>query len=359
MEPVEISAGRLHLRPWRESDEEAVYEACQDPEIQRWTRVPVPYTRADAHDLTVKSAESWAAGTAASFAVVDSTHGGLLGCVLLFGISDGDAEVGYWCAPWARGQGVISEAVSAICRWGFAELGLTRIEWAAGVGNLASLALAQKCGFAFERTARQGLVARGVRHDGWWAALLATDEVVDRRPPAAPTLTDDVVTLRPWSLTDAEDLVRACSDSSISEWLPIPSPYTEDYAREFLQTTVPNWIAFEQRVPLAVTDASSGRLLGSVGLNTEQRSSGRVDIGYWTAPWGRGRGVATTAATLLSDWAFAVLGVDRVGLLADVANVASRRVAERAGFVEEGIARSARRNRGVPRDMVQFSRVRQ
>ena len=184
MEPTEISAGRLHLRPWQGSDEDAVYQACQDPDIQRWTRVPVPYRREDARlFVTVTSPQGWDAGTAASFAVLDATTGQLLASVALFDIKDGDAEVGYWCVPGARGQGVVSEAVKAICRWGFAELGLARIEWAATVGNQASLAVARKCGFQEEGVARMGLVTRGVRHDGWRAALLATDQLPQQVQP--------------------------------------------------------------------------------------------------------------------------------------------------------------------------------
>jgi RimJ/RimL family protein N-acetyltransferase len=361
VEPVEISAGRLHLRPWQESDEDAVYAACQDPEIQRWTRVPVPYTRADAHDfVTHRSPHGWEAGTAATWAVVDSTSGELLASMLLFDIAEGSAEVGYWCAPSARRQGVTTDAVAAVCRWGFEALGLDRIEWAAGVGNYASLAIAQKCGFTYEGLSRRGLVQRGQRQDGWWCALLSTDEVVDRRPlPPPPTLTDGVVTLRPWLLSDAEDLTLACRDSVIGEWLPIPSPYTREHAAEFLTSTVGSWLALGKRMPLAVADPGSGRLLGSVGLNTEAVSRHRASVGYWTAPWGRGRGVAPRAASLLTAWAFDVLGVDRVELLADVDNAASQRVAEKAGFAREGLARGARRDgQGTARDMVVLSRIR-
>jgi RimJ/RimL family protein N-acetyltransferase len=355
MDLVEITAGRLHLRPWQASDADAVYEACQDPEIQRWTRVPSPFSHADAVEMvTVRSPLGWQSGTAASWAVLDSTTARLLGCVLLFDIADGDAEVGYWCAPWARGQGVISDAVSAVCRWGFGALGLARIEWAAGVGNWASLAVAQKCGFTWERTARMGLVTRGERHDGWWAALLASDEVVDRRLPQPPTLSDGVVTLRPWSAADAPEVARACDDPETARWLPVPSPYGLADAEAWL-AQVPHGWAFGGHRALAVTDDTDG-LLGSVALH--DGPPGTAGVGYWTAPWARGRGVAARAAVLLADWAVAVQGVSRVELLADVENVASARAAEKAGFAREGVARRSRPDgTGTLRDMVVFSRV--
>lgn len=359
MEPVEIAAGRLHLRPWQPSDEEAIFAACQDPEIQRWTRVPSPYTREDAREyVTVRSPEGWRDGTSAHWAILDSTSAALLGNVLLFDIGQGSAEVGYWCAAEARGRGVMSDAVAAVCRWAFGALGLDRVEWSAAVGNWASLAVALKCGFRLEGTERLALLQRGERMDGWRAGLLKTDEVVDRRVKP-PTLTDGVVTLRPWAISDAPDLTSACSDPVITAWLPIPQPYTPADAEEFLTQTVPRWEAARARVALAVTDAESGRLLGSVGLNTTEQELGRVAIGYWTAPWARGQGAASRATRLLSSWAFDELHVDRVELLADVDNTASQRVAEKAGFAREGVARAARRRAdGTPRDFAQFSRVR-
>ena len=45
VEPIEIIAGDLLIRNWQAEDADAVYEACQDPAIQRWTGLPAPYER--------------------------------------------------------------------------------------------------------------------------------------------------------------------------------------------------------------------------------------------------------------------------------------------------------------------------
>jgi RimJ/RimL family protein N-acetyltransferase len=360
MDPVEISAGRLHLRPWQESDEDAVYQACQDPEIQRWTRVPSPYTREDARAfLTRRSPDGWEAGTAASFAVLDATTGALLASVALFDIEEGSAEVGYWCAPEARGQGVISEAVATICRWGFEALALHRIEWAASVGNWASLAVAQKCGFRFEGRARMGLTTRGEHHDGWWAALLNTDEVSDQRSlPSSPTLTDGVVTLRRWSLSDVDESVRAGNDADLARYRGVPQPYLPSHAEAYINTFGLQAWATGDAAEFAITDAVTGELLGGAGLKLRMRRLGIAEVSYWTAPWARGRGVAARAAGLCAAWAIDALSLNRVELLADTENLASQRVAEKAGFAREGVARKARRSSdGTPRDMVVFSQV--
>ena len=118
----------MRLRLIADADVPAIRAACQDPEVQRWTRVPVPYRREDAVEYVgVVSPAAWAAGTHAHFAVLDATTAEVLGSTSLMVIEHGSAEIGYWCAPQARGRGVMTDAVGAVCRWGFAALGLERL----------------------------------------------------------------------------------------------------------------------------------------------------------------------------------------------------------------------------------------
>jgi RimJ/RimL family protein N-acetyltransferase len=156
MDGVEITAGRLHLRPWRPEDAPAVHVTCQDPEIRRWiAAIPSPYGEADAREYVGRIApEGWEAGTEATFAVLDATSARLLASVGLHHIDRKDAlaHVGFWCAAPERGRGVTTTAVRAVCRWGFAALGLGRIEWYAEVGNTASRRVADKAGFVLEAT---------------------------------------------------------------------------------------------------------------------------------------------------------------------------------------------------------------
>jgi RimJ/RimL family protein N-acetyltransferase len=173
--PVELGDGVVLLRPWRLDDADAVFRACQDPQIQRWTTVPVPYRPEDAVGFVAGSPRRWAEGTA-SFAVVDVGSGVLLGAMgLVTTPSDGCAEVGYWVAPEARGRGVATRALRLLCRWAFDELGLRRLEWQAYVGNDASRGTAEAVGFQLEGTRRQGLLDRGHPVDGWFAGLLPGD----------------------------------------------------------------------------------------------------------------------------------------------------------------------------------------
>lgn len=354
MDPVEIAAGRLHLRPWTPYDADEVFAACQDPDIQHWTTVPSPYTYEDARRFLTQA--DWSDGVA-SWAVRDATTGAVLASVAL-GAGDG-GSIGYWCLAEARGTGVMSEAVQTVCRFAFGALGRTRITWTAEVGNLASRAVAQKCGFTIEGQVREGLRHRGRSVDAWFGSLLATDPMTDTRPlPSPPTLTDGVVTLRPWSVADAEDCARACNDPETVRWLPVPSPYTLADAEGYISGYIAGSWADGTAAELAVTDATTGELLGAMGLKLHQRRLGFGEIGYWTAPWARGRGVAGRGAALSARWGLDVLGLNRVELLADVDNLPSQQAAEKGGFVREGVLRQARFLRdGEARDMVVFSVV--
>ena len=179
MDPVEIAAGRLHLRPFAASDAEAVFRACQDPGIQRWTRVPSPYTREDAVTFVERiSPQAWQNGTGAPFAVLDAATGELLASVGVR-IDDDDAlaEIGFWCAPEARGRGVTHQAVGVVSRWSFAARGAHRVEWLAEVGNHGSRRVAERAGFTLEGVLRGRLRGRRGQADAWVGALLATDPV--------------------------------------------------------------------------------------------------------------------------------------------------------------------------------------
>jgi len=179
---AELTTPRLLLRPIGPSDVQAVYTACQDSAIQRWTTVPSPYRLEHAEQFACDYApKAWAAGDAAVFAVTDRSTGELLASVGLHfdrGRDDGIAEIGYWTAAPARGRGITTEAVAAVCEWGFISCGVQRLEWYAEVGNAASRRVAEKAGFTIEGTLRSFLLrSTGERVDGWVGSLLGTHEI--------------------------------------------------------------------------------------------------------------------------------------------------------------------------------------
>jgi RimJ/RimL family protein N-acetyltransferase len=100
-----------------------------------------------------------------------------------------------------------------------------------------------------------------------------------------------------------------------------------------------------------------GRLAGAIDLKKTDWSALTTEVGYWSAPWVRGRGVTTTAVRLLASWALTDQGLERVELLAATGNEASSRVADKAGFQREGIARNAGVTHGGRVDLTVWSLV--
>jgi RimJ/RimL family protein N-acetyltransferase len=145
---------------------------------------------------------------------------------------------------------------------------------------------------------------------------------------------DGVVGIRPWAEADADELVRCIDgDPEISRWLDqIPQPYRPSDALSFITRT--------GETTCAVVDEPSGRVLGGIGLRWNEDVA---EIGYWTRADARGNGVTTRALLLVARLALEQ-GAARVQLRADVENVPSRRVAEKAGFTAEGVLRSAHWN---------------
>jgi len=169
---------------------------------------------------------------------------------------------------------------------------------------------------------------------------------------AAMEVQGDSVVLRPWRIDDVPAVVAACRDAEIERWLAlVPQPYTEDHARLYIEECID---APEDRLPFAITDAETGAVIGSIDMRVNRLLTGHV--GYWVAAEARGRGVAPDALRALSRWAFAELGLGRVELVTDPDNIASQRVAEKAGFQREATLRSILANRdGSRRDGLMFS----
>ncbi|MGP8058072.1 MAG: GNAT family N-acetyltransferase [Acidimicrobiales bacterium] len=155
------------------------------------------------------------------------------------------------------------------------------------------------------------------------------------RPPGP--LSDGVVTARPFTPDDVDEVTEACQDPEIARWTSsIPWPYRTEHARDWIATHPREW-ASGRSAPFAVVEAASGRLLGSTGLHDIDRPRAEAKIGYWVAAWARGRGVATRSVRLVTRWAFSELGLVYLDLLTKVGNVASERVAARAGYRCAGV----------------------
>lgn len=94
------------LRELQPNDAEWIHRACQDPDIQRWTMVPRPYTREHAESFVVDHV-----GELSAYAIVSAPTNEPVGVAGLHHVRDGVASVGYWVAPWGRGNGAAADAL--------------------------------------------------------------------------------------------------------------------------------------------------------------------------------------------------------------------------------------------------------
>lgn len=335
-----LADGVVTLRRHLASDAPSVWEQCQDPLSQRWTTVPVPYSTQMAHDFVTRTMPiGWAQGSEWGFAL--EVEGRYAGTVSLRDLGEGRAEIAYGSHPWARGRGLVERGLRLLLEWGFAERGLQSVLWQAHVGNWASRRLAWRLGFAVEGTLRQHLAQRGELRDAWVGTLLADDPREPRTPWwPCPVVEGRGLRLRPITRADAPRIHAACADAETQRWLgQLPSPYTladaeayvDSRALQLAEGTGETWAVTEP-------DVAGDEMVGTVGWFGHVPGV-ECEIGYWTHPEARGRGVARRALALATEHALQVLGVRRVACHAAAGNAASRRVIESSGFAQYGLER--------------------
>jgi len=340
-----LTDGTVTLRAHHEGDVQGLYEQATDAEMLRWTTVPDPSTLATARTFaTDLIPNSWRHDTGWSFAVEAPGKDGrprFLGTVSLRNEGDQRAEIAYGAHPWGRGRGHMVAALNLLLDWGFEEKNLKTIIWWANKGNWASRKVASRLGFSFDGTIRQWMPQRGQLRDAWVGVLLSTDE----RIPAnqwldVPKIVGDQVVLRQHRPEDADRVLEACSDERTAYWLgQMPSPYTLEMALEFIEGRTES-LATGTGVHWAVADPTTDELLANISL-FDIKAGREAEIGYWTHPAARGRGLMTEACGLVIRHAFIPeedggLGLRRLIIFAAEANTASRRVIEENGFVETG-----------------------
>jgi RimJ/RimL family protein N-acetyltransferase len=144
------------------------------------------------------------------------------------------------------------------------------------------------------------------------------------------------------TVDDVDAIHAACQDADIQRYTTVPSPYPRTEAEAFVEKVAAQW---SEGVHLTWGIHRDGLLIGTMGLYRLD-GTGAGELGYWTAPTERGRGVVREAATVVLDWGFSPegLGLVRVEWRAVVGNTASARAAQALGFRYEGMSRQALRN---------------
>jgi RimJ/RimL family protein N-acetyltransferase len=149
----------------------------------------------------------------------------------------------------------------------------------------------------------------------------------------AVEISADDLRLRPWRPTDVAAVRRACEDPSLRPWA--------GEAERFVRELAPDMLAAGTAVPLGIFDVRTGDLLGSTDLRSLDLRHRTAELGYWSAPWARGRRVTERASRALLSWGFERLGLLRVDWRASVGNHASRLTGLRLGFRMIGLQPAA------------------
>ena len=334
-EPVRVEAEGLVLREFRPADREDLLTTFADEDIVRWNPGP---TGPDPVAEFMADRNDWSAGSHASWAVADQADR-LVGSVSLhkIDVEQGDSEIGYWTAPWARGKGVAARSVTAATRFAFTQLGLHRVYLYHALENPGSCRVAVAAGFLLEGILRHSYrYADGVHRDEHLHARLSTDA---ERPAATKRPT--VSSTRLITLEDALLLAEllGANREFLAPWEPARGNdyFTVDGQLQEVRRALERHRQ-GSTLPHVIVD-ESGQVVGRITLNEIVRGPFQsCSVGYWVSASANGRGIASAAVRNIKRVAFDELGLHRIEAGTLLHNVPSQRVLERNGFVRFGVA---------------------
>jgi RimJ/RimL family protein N-acetyltransferase len=153
-----------------------------------------------------------------------------------------------------------------------------------------------------------------------------------------PVLTGEKTVLRPFTADDAETMREIIGDPEVVRFT---FPPNGELGLERLRSWYGSRSAQPDRLDLAVTDRATGELVGEVVLFEWNRAARSCTFRTLIGPRGRGRGIGTEAARLITGHAFEQLDLHRIELGVYDDNHRARHVYEKIGFVVEGVRRDA------------------
>jgi RimJ/RimL family protein N-acetyltransferase len=147
------------------------------------------------------------------------------------------------------------------------------------------------------------------------------------------------IVLRPWREDDVDAYWAALESPGGRLWHGSTMTTRDDVAATLARRA--DWSTGDHASFCAT--GATGELLGSLSLHRIDLEQRDGEVGYWTVPAARGRGIAVRAVGAVVRWGFGALGLQRIQLFHAVENAASARVAEKAGFTQEGRLRRSHR----------------
>lgn len=171
---------RIVVRPFRLDDAKSFFTTVRESIgtlSKKFTWARPDYSIEDAISYIANSFVSIQAGVAVPLGIFSVTDGNVIGSTGVHGINaiNKFGNLGYWVGEPYRNQGIAKEAAKMVADIGFNDLGLTRLEIVARVGNAFSQKVATSLGAKLECIARNRLYENGMPVDANVYSLIPTD----------------------------------------------------------------------------------------------------------------------------------------------------------------------------------------
>lgn len=166
-DPPELETEQLLLRKMRPDDAGEIFAYASDPEVTRYMRWETHRTIDDSRAYLDLVAGKYEGGGEPDWGIVYKESGRFIGTCGFTEYSPEHSriELGYVLAKEFWGRGIMPEAVRAMIRFGFEDLGLNRIEARCIAENVASASVMEKAGMSYEGTLRKREVIKGEYRD--------------------------------------------------------------------------------------------------------------------------------------------------------------------------------------------------
>ena len=163
-----IKGPQITLRPWQKTDDLALVKYANNPKVSAWLidSFPYPYSLDDAH--------WWLSNhPTINFAIDHRAEAiGGIGITLKEDIYRKTAQLGYWLAEPFWGKGIMTEAVSLMVKYVFANYDIERIQAGIFDANPGSMKVLERAGFTKEGICKKALCKKGIMYDEHLYALV-------------------------------------------------------------------------------------------------------------------------------------------------------------------------------------------
>ncbi len=156
--------------------------------------------------------------------------------------------------------------------------------------------------------------------------------------------------LRPFEVTDVDDVWAYASDPEVARYRPLPDPYRRNHAAEFVNRQMHTDWSVQPEFAVVY----GYRVIGGISLHVNPEHE-TAELGYLLGRRWWGRGLATEAARAVVDWGFQSFKLHKVYARAHVDNKPSWRVMERLGMTREGVLRGHWKMRDEHVDLVYYA----